>query len=83
MENVTRNMSPANFVCQLLFFFVFVVFMQGFTDDVRVQGVRFPVHLGVCVSGHFNNLAAVAFLPPPRSPAKNMREPRFPPLLSY
>ena len=23
------------------------------------------------VSGHFNNLAAVAFLPPPRSPAKS------------
>jgi len=29
-----------------------------------------PVHSGVCVSGHFNDLAAVAFLPPPRSPAK-------------
>jgi len=45
---------------------------------VRVQRVRFPVHLDVCVSVHFNKLAAVAFLPPPRSPAKNIREPRFP-----
>ena len=24
----------------------------------RVQGVRLPVHLNVCVSGHFNNLAS-------------------------
>ncbi len=49
---------------------------------VRVQGVRSPLHFDVYVSGYFNDLAAVAFLPPPRSPAKNMREPRSPPLLS-
>jgi hypothetical protein len=42
-----------------------------------------PFHSGVYVSGHFNDLAAVAFLPPPRSPAKSMREPRSPPLLSH
>jgi len=41
-----------------------------------------PFHLGVCVSGHFKDLAAGAFLPPPRSPAKNSREPRSPPPLS-
>ena len=45
-------------------------------------GFALPLHSGVYVSGHFNNLAAVAFLPPPRSPAKSMREPRSPPLLS-
>ena len=33
-----------------------------------------PFHSGVYVPGHFNDLAAVAFLPPPRSPAKSMRE---------
>jgi hypothetical protein len=42
-----------------------------------------PFHSDVYVSGHFKNLAAVAFLPPPRSPAKSMREPRSPPLLSH
>ena len=42
-----------------------------------------PFHSGVFVSGHFKDLAAVAFLPPPRSPAKNMREPWSPPLLSH
>jgi len=42
-----------------------------------------PLHFGVYVSVHFNNLAAGAFLPPPRSPAKSMREPRSPPLLSH
>ena len=42
-----------------------------------------PFHSGVYVSGHFNDLAAGAFLPPPRSPAKNMREPRSPPRLSH
>jgi len=42
-----------------------------------------PLHSGVYVSGHFNDLAAVAFLPPPRSPAKSMRKPRSPPLLSH
>ena len=45
-------------------------------------GLAPPLHSGVYVSGHFNDLAAVAFLPPPRSPAKSMREPRSPPLLS-
>jgi hypothetical protein len=40
------------------------------------------LHSGVYVSGHFNNLAAAAFLPPPRSPAKSMGEPRSSPLLS-
>ena len=33
-------------------------------------GCALPFHSGVCVSGHCNNLAEVAFLPPPRSPAK-------------
>jgi len=42
-----------------------------------------PLHSGVYVSGHFNELAAVAFLPPPRSLAKTMREPRSPPLLTH
>jgi len=42
-----------------------------------------PLHSGVYVSGHFKDLAAVAFLPPPRSPAKSMREPWPPPLLSH
>jgi len=31
-----------------------------------------PFHSGVCVSGHFSDLAAVAFLPPLRSPAKSI-----------
>ncbi len=52
-------------------------------NELHVHGVCFPVHSHVCVSGHFNDLAAVAFLPPPRSPAKSMREPRFPPPLSH
>ena len=47
------------------------------------RGCTPPLHSGVYVSGHFNNLAAVAFLPPPRSPAKSMREPRSPPLLNH
>jgi hypothetical protein len=34
------------------------------------RGCASPFHSGVYVSGHFNNLAAGAFLPPPRSPAK-------------
>jgi hypothetical protein len=38
--------------------------------NVRVQGCAPPFHSDVYVSGHFNNLVAVAFLPPPRSPAK-------------
>jgi len=46
-------------------------------------GCASPFHSGVYVSGHFKDLPAVAFLPPPRSPAKNMREPRSPPLLSH
>ena len=46
-------------------------------------GYASPLHFGVCVSGHFNNVAAVAFLPPPRSPAKTMRELRSPPLLIH
>ena len=47
------------------------------------KGYASPLHSGVYVSGHFNALAAVAFLPPPRSPAKSMREPRSPPLLNH
>jgi hypothetical protein len=47
------------------------------------RGCAPPLHFDVYVSGYFNDLAAVAFLPPPRSPAKNMREPRSPPLLSH
>ena len=47
------------------------------------RGCAPPFHFGVYVSGHFNDLAAVAFLPPPRSPAKSLREPRSPPLLSH
>jgi len=31
-------------------------------------GCALPFHFGVYVSGHFNDLAAGAFLPPPRSP---------------
>ena len=42
-----------------------------------------PFHSGVYVPGHFKDLAAVAFLPPPRSPARSMREPRSPPPLSH
>jgi hypothetical protein len=34
------------------------------------RGCASPFHSDVCVSGHFNNLAAGAFLPPQRSPAK-------------
>jgi hypothetical protein len=34
---------------------------------VCVQGQSFPLHLGVSVTGIFNDLAAVAFLPPPHS----------------
>ncbi len=53
----------------------------------RIVGVQGgcapPLHFDVYVSGYFNDLAAVAFLPPPRSPAKNMREPRSPPPLSH
>jgi hypothetical protein len=41
-----------------------------------------PFLSDVYVSGHFNDLPAGAFLPPPRSPAKSMREPRSPPMLS-
>ena len=41
------------------------------------------LHSWVSVSGHFNGLAAVAFLPSPRAPAKSMWEPRSPPLLSH
>jgi len=33
-----------------------------------------PFNSGVYVPGHFNDLAVVTFLPPPRSPAKSMRE---------
>ena len=47
------------------------------------RGYAPPFHSGVYVSGHFNDLAAVAFLPPPRSPAKSMREPRSLPLLNH
>ena len=47
------------------------------------RGCTPPLHFDVYVSGYFNDLVAVAFLPPPRSPAKNMREPRPPPLLSH
>jgi len=47
------------------------------------RGRASPFHFAVYVSGHFNNLAAGAFLPPLRSPAKSMREPRSPPLLSH
>ena len=46
------------------------------------MGCALPFHSGVYVSGHFNDLAAVAFLPPPRSPASSSLEPRSPPLLS-
>ncbi len=34
------------------------------------RGCAPPLHFDVYVSGYFNDLAAVAFLPPPRSPAK-------------
>ncbi len=37
---------------------------------IRILGGALPFHSDVYVPGHFNNLAAVAFLPPPRSPAK-------------
>ena len=37
---------------------------------VTVHGGIFSLHSRVCVTGIFNGLAAVAFLPPPRSPAK-------------
>ncbi len=47
------------------------------------RGYAYPLHSDVYVTGHFNDLAAVAFLPPPRSPAKSMREPRSPPLLNH
>jgi len=47
------------------------------------RGQSFPLHFGVSVAGFFFEFAVVAFLPPPRSPAKNMREPRSPPLLSH
>jgi len=47
------------------------------------RGYASPIHFAVYVSGYFNDLAAGAFLPPPRSPAKSMRESRSPPLLSY
>ena len=30
---------------------------------VCIQGLASPLHLGVFVSGHFNDLAMVAFLP--------------------
>jgi hypothetical protein len=46
-------------------------------------GVAPPFHFGVYVSGHFKDLTEGAFLPPLRSPSKNMREPRSPPLLSH
>ncbi len=39
-----------------------------FDTNIRVQECAFPFNSGVYVSGHFNDLEAVAFLPPPRSP---------------
>ena len=47
-----------------------------FYANIYVQGCAFPFYSGVYVAGHFDNLAAVAFLSPPRSPAKSMREPQ-------
>jgi len=67
---------------------IIFILLFGPSSDALLIGYVFtgcapPLHSGVYVSGHFNGLAAVAFLPPPRSPAKSMREPRFPPLLSH
>ncbi len=53
------------------------------TKGYVFTGYVSPIHSGGCVSGHFNDFAAGAFLPPPRSPAKNVREPRSPPRLSH
>jgi len=41
------------------------------------MGCALPFHSGVCVAGNFNDLAAVAFLPPPRSPTKNCGSRRY------
>jgi len=61
----------------LQFIFLYIDEMYVFT------GCAPPLHSDVYVAGHFNDLAAVAFLPPPRSPAISMREPRSPPLLGH
>jgi len=53
------------------------------TRHVVFTGRVSPIHFGDYVAGHFNNLAAVAFLPPSRSPAKSIQEPRSPPLLNH
>ena len=36
-------------------------------------GQSFPFHYGVFIAGIFNDLAAVAFLPPPHSPFAALR----------
>ena len=58
--------------------------MDAYIIDIYVMmGCAPSFHSCVYVAGHFKNLVAGAFLPPPRSPAKSMREPRFPPPLSH
>jgi hypothetical protein len=46
------------------------MYMLNFLIQHVFRGCDPPFHSDVYVSGHFNNLAAVAFLTPPRSPAK-------------